>query len=53
MSQDITERFEQAQYSAALAVTAAWRDTSRQRLLNELGWKTFTIEDGLGICVTV
>ena len=39
MSLDITERLEQTQYSAALAVTGAWGGTSRQRLLNELGWE--------------
>ena len=27
------------QYSAALAITGAWRGTSRQRLYDELGWE--------------
>ena len=36
---DLTKRLEQTQYSAALAVTGAWRGTSRQRLFNELGWE--------------
>ena len=40
MRQDITKRLEQTQYSAALAVTGAWRGTSRQRLLEELGWES-------------
>ena len=29
----------QTQYSAALAITGAWRGTSRQRLYDELGWE--------------
>ena len=33
---DLTKRLEQTQYSAALAVTGAWRGTIRQRLFNEL-----------------
>ena len=37
MRQDCTKRLEQTQYSAALAVTGAWRGTGRQRLLDELG----------------
>ena len=32
-----TQKLEQTQYSAALAVTGAWRGTSRQKLYNELG----------------
>ena len=39
MSLDITKRLDQTQYSAALAVTGAWRGTSRQRLYEELGWE--------------
>ena len=35
-----TQKLEQTQYSAALAVTGAWRGTSRQKLYNELGWET-------------
>ena len=34
-----TQRLEQTQYSAALAVAAAWRGTNRQRLYEELGWE--------------
>ena len=36
---DVTNRIEQTQYSAALAVTGTWRGTSRQRLYDELGWE--------------
>ena len=35
-----TLKLEQTQYSAALAITGAWRGTSRQKLYNELGWET-------------
>ena len=35
-----TQKLEQTQYSAVLAVTGAWRGTSRQKLYNELGWET-------------
>ena len=35
-----TQRLEQTQYSAALAVTGAWRGTNRQRLYEELGWES-------------
>ena len=37
---NFTQRLEQTQYSAALAVTGAWRGKSRQRLYDELGWET-------------
>ena len=39
MSLDLTSKLEQTQYSAALAVTGAWRGTNRQRLKEELGWE--------------
>ena len=39
MSLDLTRKLEQTQYSAALAVTGAWRGTNRQRLYEELGWE--------------
>ena len=39
MSLDLTRKLEQTQYSAALAVTGAWRGTNRQRLSEELGWE--------------
>ena len=35
-----TQRLEQTQYLAALAVTGTWRGTNRQRLFNELGWES-------------
>ena len=35
-----TQKLEQTQYLAALAVTGTWRGTNRQRLFNELGWET-------------
>ena len=35
----MTKKLEQTQYSAALAVTSAWRGTNRQRLYEELGWE--------------
>ena len=38
--QNFTQKIEQTQYCAALAVTGAWRVTSRERLYNELGWET-------------
>ena len=40
MQLNFTQRLEQTQYSAALAVTGAWRGTNRQRLYDELGWET-------------
>ena len=33
-------RLKSVQYSAALAVTGAWRETSRDRLYSELGWES-------------
>ena len=35
-----TQKLEQTQYLAALAVTGTWRGTNRRRLFNELGWET-------------
>ena len=40
MLSHFTRTLEQTQYSAALAVTGAWRGTSRQRLYKELGWES-------------
>ena len=34
------EKLESVQYSAALAVTGAWRGTSREKLYAELGWES-------------
>ena len=39
MNLDITKKLERVQYTAALTVTDACRDTNRQRLYEELGWK--------------
>ena len=39
MHLDFTQRLERTQYCAALAVTGAWRGTSRERLYQELGWE--------------
>ena len=38
--QNFTTRLEQTQYSAALAVTGAWRGSNRQKLYKELGWES-------------
>ena len=40
MKLETTKRLERTQYAAALAVTGAWRGSSRQRLLEELGWES-------------
>ena len=40
LSSVITKRLEQTQYAASLAVTGAWRGTSRQKLYDELGWES-------------
>ena len=40
MHLSFTEQLEQVQYNAAIVVTGAWKGTSRQRLLDELGWET-------------
>ena len=37
---DFTKKLESTQYSAALAVSGAWRGTSRQKLYDELGWES-------------
>ena len=36
------EKIESVQYSAALAITGAWRGTSRQKLYAELGWESLS-----------
>ena len=38
-----TEKLESVQYSAALAVTGAWRGTSCEKLYNELGWESLNL----------
>ena len=35
----LMEKIESVQYSAALAVTGAWRGTSREKIYPELGWE--------------
>ena len=40
MRLNITKRLDRTQYTAALAVTFAWRGTNRLRLYGELGWET-------------
>ena len=47
-SQNITlsnqmEKLESIQYSAALAVTGAWKGTSRVKLYDELGWESLNL----------
>ena len=47
-SQDVTlsnlmGKLESVQYSAALAVTGAWRGTSRERRNAELGWESLNV----------
>ena len=37
---DMTKRLERIQYSAALAVSGAWRSTNIDRLYEELGWES-------------
>jgi len=46
MLQNFTIRLEQTQYSAALAVSGAWRGTNRQKLYKEWVGKVYIIEDG-------
>ena len=37
------EKLESVRYSNALAVTGAWKGTSRDNLYNELGWESFNL----------
>ena len=37
------EKLEQIQYSAALAITGAWKETSLEKLYDELGWESFNL----------
>ena len=39
LSLDFTKKLEATQYSAALAVSGAWRGTSKSKLYEELGWE--------------
>ena len=38
----LMNRLESMQYNAALAVTGAWRGTSREKLYQELGWESLS-----------
>ena len=38
----IWKKLESVQYSAALAVTGAWKGTSREKLYEEIGWKSLS-----------
>ena len=49
---DFTKRLESIQYSAALAVTGAWRGTNTG-FANKLAGKSLTTESGIDACVTV
>ena len=40
------EKIETIQYSVALAVTGAWKGTSREKLYNEFGWKSLIFRRG-------
>ena len=37
------EKLEAVQYSAALAVTGAWKGTSREKIYDELGWESLDL----------
>ena len=39
MQLNFTQQLEQTQCKAALAVSVAWMDTNRQKLLEEIGWE--------------
>ena len=39
---NLMEQLEAVQYSAALAVSGAWRGTSRAKLYTELGWESLS-----------
>ena len=40
---NVMEKLESVQYSAALAVTGAWRGTARDKLYDELGWESLNL----------
>ena len=40
---NLMEKLESVQYSAALAVTGAWRGTSRENLYLDLGWESLSL----------
>ena len=39
----LIEKLESVQYSAALAITGAWRGTSREKLYLDLGWESLSL----------
>ena len=39
----LMEKLESVQYSAALAITGAWRGTSREKLYLDLGWESLSL----------
>ena len=49
---DFTKKLESMQYSAALAVTGAWRGTNTDRFAKMLAGKSLTTESGIDACVT-
>ena len=40
LTHDVTKRLETIRYSAALAVSGAWRGTNIDRLYEKLGWES-------------
>ena len=40
---NLMEKLESVKYSAALAVTGAWRETSREKLYLDLGWESLSL----------
>ena len=40
---NLMEQLETVQYSASLAVSGAWRGTSREKLYDELGWESLNL----------
>ena len=49
---DFTKKLESTQYSAALAVSGAWRGTDTGKLYEELGWEIFNTGGGIDVYVT-
>ena len=48
----LMEKLECVQYSAALAVTGAWRGSSREKLFAELGWESLNLRRWI-ICLII
>ena len=40
---NLMEKLESVQYSAALAITGAWKGTSHQKIYDELGWESHNL----------